>query len=64
MMTIFKKIDDYFYRVTCYSRIRELEKERDLLQALKDRNMSIDDGLAVLNKLIKEERRGTVNILA
>lgn len=51
-MNIFKKLDGIFF----HSFLKRMEDERQFLMTLKSKNMSIDDALTILDKLIREEK--------
>jgi len=51
-MNIFKKLDGIFF----ISFLKRLENQQNFLMEMKKRNMSIDDGLKVINKLMDDEK--------
>ncbi len=59
---MFEKFDKFILGLF-NSRSKKLEEQRDFLIAIKDRKMTLDSAIEILNKLIADEN-GTVNILA
>lgn len=58
---MFKKIDRFFGSLFAIPFIRKLEEQQSFLMSLKAKNMTVDDGLIILDKLLQEEK--SCNIL-
>ena len=51
-MNIFKRLDGIFFT----SFLKRLEYQQSFLLEMKKRNMSVDDGLKIVNKLMEDEK--------
>ena len=57
---MFKKIDRFFVTLFSPVFVNRLEETEKFLLTLKEKDLTIDDGLAILKKLLEEERKTNI----
>ena len=66
-MNTFKKVDKFIFTFFSKNRLKELNEQRDFLIAIKDRKLTIDSAINILDRLIADENGTcpiTCNLLA